>query len=112
MCSYERLIPTGNQTVIVFRRKGDMLPKSVSCDQCNEQATVRSYGRIEFDWPAADDPTATPKIRSVRLTVDCPHCGLRDQDHNPLGQPADSRRAPSRAALLRRLKAVSTALRS
>lgn len=89
-----------------------MLPKFVSCDQCDQKATVRGYGRIEFDWPDADDPTAIPKIRSVRLSVDCPHCGLGVQDHYPLGQPADSRRAPSRAALLRRLKAVSTVLRS
>jgi hypothetical protein len=36
-----------------------MLPKFVSCDQCDQKATVRGYGRIEFDWPTADDPTAT-----------------------------------------------------
>jgi hypothetical protein len=93
-----------------------MLPKSVSCDQCDQTATVCGYGRIEYDWPNsgspdANGPPATPQIRAVRLIVDCPHCGLSVQDHYPLGQPAGGRGALNRAALLRRLRAVSAALR-
>lgn len=89
-----------------------MLPKSVPCEQCSQPGTVRGYGRIEYDWPDGDDLPAAPTIRSVRLTVDCPHCGLGVQDHYPNGQPVGSHRGPNRAALLRRLHAVSAALHS
>jgi hypothetical protein len=99
----------------------EMLPQSVPCDRCDQQAKVRGYGRIEYDWPdseghnfddpSGDNPTATPTIRSIRLTVDCPHCGLSVQDHFPGGGRAGSQPAQNRT-LLRRLQAVSAALRS
>lgn len=98
-----------------------MLPHFVPCDQCEQQAKVRGYGRIEYDWPdfdapaeevlGGDNPIATPTIRSVRLTVDCPHCGLSVQDHFPGGGRPASHPTQKRT-LLRRLQAVSTALRS
>jgi hypothetical protein len=88
-----------------------MLPQSVSCDECGEKANVRGYGRIEYDWDDTDDPVATPQLRTIRLTVDCPHCGLRAQDYYPAGRPADTLGTPAKQ-LGRRLKAVSAALRS
>ena len=98
-----------------------MLPQYVSCDECDQQATVRGYGRIEYDWPdparpdpgqsEADAPPTTPQVRAVRLTVDCPHCGLRVQDHFPNGIRPASHPAAQRA-LIDRLQAVSAALRS
>lgn len=93
-----------------------MLPQYVSCDECDQQAKVRGYGRIEYDWPDpgqsdVDAPTATPQVRAVRLTVDCPHCGLRVQDHFPNGTRPASHPAAQRA-LIDRLQAVSAALRT
>ena len=93
-----------------------MFPHHVSCEECNESATVRGYGRLEYDWPdtgqpASDNSTVVPTIRSVRLTVDCPHCGVRVQDHYPNGRPSDANPASAREALLR-LKALTAAFRS
>jgi hypothetical protein len=94
-----------------------MLPKTVHCEQCDQKAKVCGYGRVEYDWPESDDPAATPEIRCVRLIVDCPHCGLFDQDHFPNGpraatRPAGSSKFGRRAALLSRLQSISAALRS
>ena len=88
----------------------EMLPQSVICDECGKTAIVGGYGRVEYAWDDADNPAATPLIRAVRLTIDCPHCGLRVQDHYPNGQPAGTLGTPPRQ-LVRRLKAVSAALR-
>ena len=43
-----------------------MFPHHVSCEECNESATVRGYGRLEYDWPdtgqpASDNSTVVPK---------------------------------------------------
>jgi hypothetical protein len=57
-----------------------MVPKTVLCDECGQAALVRSYGRIEYDWPktTADGQVATmPTINSIRVTVDCPLCGVK-----------------------------------
>ena len=59
------------------------LPNTVICDECGAEAQVRSYGRVEYDWPIDrfDGQVATtPSITWARLTVDCPHCGVKPQD--------------------------------
>src|SRR5690349_2016543 len=63
-----------------------MLPRSVNCHDCGEIASVRGYGRIEYDWPETTPQgpeTATPIITYVRLTIDCPRCGVKPQDFYP-----------------------------
>jgi hypothetical protein len=92
-----------------------MLPQQITCDECHATARIRGCGRIEYDWPSdneldARDPTQPPVIRSARLTVDCPTCGVRVQDHYPNGRPAADPAA--QRALLNRLKTISATLRS
>jgi transposase len=58
-----------------------MLPRSVFCDECGENAVVRAYGRVEYDQPV--QVATTLKIKVVRLTIDCPKCGVRVQEHRP-----------------------------
>jgi endogenous inhibitor of DNA gyrase (YacG/DUF329 family) len=88
-----------------------MLPHSVTCDECGKEALVRGYGRIEYDWDDTDDPAAMPTIRMMRLTVDCPTCGLRVQEHFPNSRPVGSRgMVPGK--LVRRIHALSAAFRS
>lgn len=63
-----------------------MLPQTINCDDCGRKAKVRAYGRIEYDWPKTtnDGQVATmPLIRSIRLTIDCPNCGVKQQDCHP-----------------------------
>jgi hypothetical protein len=63
-----------------------MLPRTVACDDCGKKALVRAYGRVEYDWEqdGPDGQIATqPVISSVRLTIDCPHCGVKTQDFHP-----------------------------
>jgi len=63
-----------------------MFPRSVKCDDCGQIATVRGYGRIEYRWPettnTGPEPT-TPTIDCVRLTIDCPRCGVKSQEFFP-----------------------------
>ena len=60
-------------------------------------------------YASADDALT---LRSVRLTIECPACGLRVQDHLPPGQPAAASPARPSRDLARRLQAISAALRS
>ena len=63
-----------------------MLPRSVICEDCGQIATVRGYGRIEYDWPettTTGSETTTPTITCVRLTIDCPCCGVKPQEFFP-----------------------------
>lgn len=60
-----------------------MLPRSILCEDCGEKAVVRGYGRVEYAWDRADDGTTILEIRSVRLTVDCPACGVCVQEFVP-----------------------------
>lgn len=60
-----------------------MLPRVVQCEECREIAVVRGYGRVEYAWDRAEDGTTILEIRSVRLTVDCPACGVCVQDYVP-----------------------------
>ena len=63
-----------------------MVPDSIHCDDCGRPAKVRSAGRIQYDWPKThnDDRVATiPTIKMMRLTVDCPRCGVKQQDFWP-----------------------------
>src|SRR3954451_19380797 len=72
-----------------------MFPRNVKCHDCGRISSVRGYGRIEYDWPetAAAGPEATiPTINCVRLTVDCPRCGVKSQNF----YPDDSLRAERR----------------
>ena len=82
-----------------------MLPQWVICEECGEKSVVRGYGRVEFDWANPGGPP--PHLRSVRLTIDCPHCGVNGQDHYPDGQPKPRAGTPAQE-LLRRLKQGST----
>jgi transcription elongation factor Elf1 len=65
-----------------------MIPRSVQCEECGEEAVVRGYGRVEYDWEEDSHSAATLKIKAVRLTIDCPNCGVRVQDHRPVRQTA------------------------
>jgi hypothetical protein len=62
---------------------GHTLPDFVVCDECGAEARVGSCGRVEYDWleTSSDGQLATmPKLRWARLVVDCPHCGVKQQD--------------------------------
>ena len=62
-----------------------MLPRKVACDECDKTAVVRGYGRVEYDWDQTEPVATLPKIKVIRLTVDCPTCGVRVQDHRVAG---------------------------
>lgn len=62
-----------------------MLPRAITCEECGERAIVRGYGRVEYDWDATDNVATTVQIKVVRLTLDCPRCGVRVQEHRPTG---------------------------
>jgi transcription elongation factor Elf1 len=66
-----------------------MLPRSVTCEECGEKAIVRGYGRVEYDWDQTGHVATTLKIKVVRLTIDCPRCGVRVQEHRPVGHDED-----------------------
>jgi hypothetical protein len=63
-----------------------MFPRSIKCEDCGQIATVRGYGRVEYRWPkttnTGSEPT-TPTIDCVRLTIDCPRCGVKSQEFFP-----------------------------
>jgi len=88
-----------------------MLSQSVICEECGEKALVRGSGRVEFDWDNLGTASATPHIRSIRLTIDCPHCGVSVQDHYPDGRPTAPAGTPAQH-FQRRLKSAFTAFRS
>ena len=60
-----------------------MLPRTVSCEECGKKAIVRGYGRVEYDWDQTGHAATTLQIKMVRLTIDCPRCGVRVQEHHP-----------------------------
>jgi hypothetical protein len=60
-----------------------MLPHVVSCEECGESATVRGYGRVEYKWDQTSHVATTLHIKMVRLTIDCPRCRVRVQEHHP-----------------------------
>ena len=60
-----------------------MLPQTVLCEDCGEQAAVRGYGRIEYDWESTQNAPAKLQLKTIRLTIDCPYCGVRVQEHAP-----------------------------
>ena len=61
-----------------------MIPQTVHCEECGKEAVVRGYGRVIYDWDDASHGTATLRIKAVRLTIDCPRCGVRVQEHCPV----------------------------
>jgi hypothetical protein len=63
-----------------------MLLHIVSCDECGESATVRGFGRVVYDWDQTDHVANALHIIMVRLTIDCPRCGVRVQEHHPAEQ--------------------------
>ena len=63
-----------------------MVPKAVICKDCGQTAEVHACGRIEYDWPkttAGGSVATMPIINSIRLTIDCPNCGVKQQDFPP-----------------------------
>lgn len=67
-----------------------MFPRSVKCEDCGQIAVVRGYGRVEYRWPKATKTapeTTTPTIDCVRLTIDCPRCGVKSQEFFPDESP-------------------------
>jgi hypothetical protein len=63
-----------------------MVPETVYCEECGQIASVRGYGRVEYEWPKTSSDglvAAIPVISSIRLTVDCPCCGVKSQDFLP-----------------------------
>jgi hypothetical protein len=60
-----------------------MLPRTIICEECGESARVRGYGRVEYDWQDKGAGTPEIQIRTIRLTNDCPTCGVRVQEHRP-----------------------------
>jgi hypothetical protein len=60
-----------------------MFPHAVRCEECGRRAAVRGYGRLEYVWGDPHHNVSSVQIKSVRLTVDCPHCGVHTQDHHP-----------------------------
>jgi hypothetical protein len=61
---------------------GAMLPNEVSCEVCGRKAKVRGIGRVEYAWKRTGG-TDEVDIRSARLTVDCPTCGVQVQEFHP-----------------------------
>jgi len=64
-----------------------MLPQAVVCEECGKTAEVRSYGRLEYDFDGDNNSPTALKLQTVRLTIDCPQCGVRNQDHAPASGP-------------------------
>ncbi len=60
-----------------------MLPRTVTCDECGHRAAVRGYGRVEHVWGPNHRVSTVLKIKVVRLTIDCPRCGVITQEHRP-----------------------------
>jgi hypothetical protein len=82
-----------------------MVPETVYCEECGQISGVRGYGRVEYDWPktSSDGPVAAiPVISSIRLTIDCPCCGVKTQDFwpNDVRRSNASRLSPADAAKL------------
>jgi hypothetical protein len=69
------------------------MPKTVICEECGWTAKVRGYGRVEYAWPENDQCERTLEIIMIRLTIDCPRCGIRTQDYHPAGAGSLSSRA-------------------
>ena len=67
-----------------------MIPTTIECEDCGQIAKVRGYGRVEYDW--GDDQTLPTQveIKSIRLTLDCPICGIKSQDFHPNREPTNS----------------------
>jgi DNA-directed RNA polymerase subunit RPC12/RpoP len=61
-----------------------MLPQTIRCEECGRKAVVRGYGRVEYDWSSASHGVAALNIKAIRLTIDCPKCGVRVQEHRPV----------------------------
>jgi hypothetical protein len=78
-----------------------MFPRIVKCEDCGQIASVRGYGRIEYDWPEAatgGQESTIPTIICVRLTVDCPHCGVKSQEFFPNGAERSQQQSNAEAA--------------
>jgi hypothetical protein len=77
-----------------------MFPRTIECEDCGQIAGVRGYGRIEYDWPETTtdgQEAAIPTIICVRLTVDCPHCGVKSQEFFPNGAARSHQRSTAAA---------------
>jgi hypothetical protein len=68
-----------------------MMPKTLQCEECGHIAKVRGYGRVEYAWPQSGQAPGNLEITMIRMTIDCPECGIRTQDHYPRGTRSDRR---------------------
>ena len=60
-----------------------MLPESVQCEDCRKTAKVRGYGRLEYRLNHDDHSSTVVELETIRLTIDCPICGVKAQDYAP-----------------------------
>jgi len=72
-----------------------MLPATIACEDCGSSAKVRGYGRVEYQWQGDGDGLTELHVSSIRLTIDCPICGVTIQDHHPDNSPTPQVSRPS-----------------
>jgi hypothetical protein len=60
-----------------------MLPEAITCEECGGAAKVRGYGRLTFSWETFSHQSQKPVLKTIRLTIDCPECGVRAQEYAP-----------------------------
>jgi hypothetical protein len=62
---------------------GAMIPEVIECEECGVYSVVRGYGRMTFTWEKYFDGSILPELQTIRLTIDCPRCGVRAQEYAP-----------------------------
>jgi hypothetical protein len=67
-----------------------MMPEKLTCEECGRKSKARGYGRVEYAWPTIGNRRGNVEITMIRVTIDCPHCGIRTQDHYPPGRESRS----------------------
>src|SRR5215207_3038467 len=81
-----------------------MFPRTVKCEDCGKIASVCGYGQIAYRWPETTNmghESTIPTIDRVRLTIDCPGCGVKSQEFFPgAPSPAAQSSATSRPSRL------------
>ena len=56
-----------------------MVPRKAICAGCGRVATIRAYNRVEYGW----QPSGQWELALVRVTIDCPKCGVNVQVQKP-----------------------------
>jgi predicted RNA-binding Zn-ribbon protein involved in translation (DUF1610 family) len=57
-----------------------MFPRLLTCDQCGETAIVKAYLPIYEEQRQADQATPEPLLKAMTYMIDCPQCGVRNQN--------------------------------